>query len=79
MLYHPKPYNGEHGHIKPRPKLPCQCADHGCPVHRGTDCPAMLTMAEGQRLFRVDMDDFGGTRFCGPCAEDAMESGLYSD
>ena len=28
-------------------------------------------------VFRVDMDDRTGTAFCWPCAEDAMQSGLF--
>ncbi len=53
----------------------CECADHQCPVHQGKDCtvvPAICT------LRRVDMDDATGTRFCGKCADDALESGLFA-
>jgi hypothetical protein len=30
-------------------------------------------------LYRVDMDDETGTKFCTECGVDAMESGLFAD
>ena len=59
----------------------CECADKGCPVHKGTDCRKTSADFETQmvRLYRVDMDDEAGTLFCDLCADDACESGLFSD
>jgi hypothetical protein len=57
----------------------CQCADHGCPVHPGMDCARVATREQHLvTLRRVDMDDRSGTRFCPPCAEDALASGLFT-
>jgi hypothetical protein len=56
--------------------LRCQCSDRGCPVHPGISLcirPASTT------LFRIDMEDQTGTAFCDACAEDAMNSGLFSE
>jgi len=53
----------------------CECADPGCPQHKGeSECKRVNHV---EVLFRVDMDDRTGTRFCGRCADDAMESGLF--
>jgi hypothetical protein len=51
----------------------CECVDQGCPEHRGVSCDndAVCT------LYRIDMADETGTRFCGNCAADAMEFGLF--
>ena len=55
--------------------MPCECSDLGCPTNHGPkECRAQ---AEA-RLFRVDMEDNDGTNFCELCAEDAMESGLFT-
>ncbi len=59
----------------------CECADKGCAVHKGR---AECRFGQGDgcpmtRLYRVDMEDRSGTLFCLPCADDAMESGLYTD
>ena len=64
----------------------CECADPECPHTMGTvlhstkplkpvDCgkPAVT------RLWRIDMEDIGGTLFCETCAEDAGESGLFTE
>jgi hypothetical protein len=56
--------------------LRCQSSDRGCPAHPGISfCiqPASTT------LFRIDMEDQTGTAFCDACAEDAMNSGLFSE
>lgn len=50
----------------------CECSDPGCPKCKG-QCTRKATMT----LYRVDMEDRSGTVFCTPCAEDAMESGLF--
>lgn len=53
----------------------CECADGKCPVHTGHDCTALSTCT----LYRSDMDDKSGVRFCEACAADAMESGVFTD
>lgn len=54
----------------------CECSDSGCKAHKGTSaCESIGTTI----LYRVDMDDLTGTLFCESCADDAMESGLFSD
>jgi hypothetical protein len=54
----------------------CECADRLCPVHTGQGrCLARATVT----LFRVDMVDRTGTRFCAPCADDAAGSSLFTD
>jgi hypothetical protein len=53
----------------------CECADAGCLAHEGLGCHELATTI----LYRVDMDDLSGTAFCEACAEDAMESGLFTD
>lgn len=52
----------------------CECADPGCPAHKGK---STCTGAGHQILRRVDMDDRTGTRMCKACAADAYESGLF--
>lgn len=59
----------------------CECADPGCPIHAGIDqshCPPCKRLAT-TILYRIDMDDTTGTAFCNECAEDAMDSGLFTD
>jgi hypothetical protein len=53
----------------------CDCVDPGCPIHEGrNECvnPASTT------VYRVDMEDSGGTDMCEHCAEDALSSGVFS-
>lgn len=52
----------------------CDCADKECPAHKGET--ACRTVGRTKWYRRVDMD--GGVRFCGPCADDALESGLFA-
>jgi hypothetical protein len=52
----------------------CECADPGCPVHRGADC----TRKANALLRRIDMDDESGEYMCESCAEDALESGVFA-
>jgi hypothetical protein len=52
----------------------CECADPGCPVHKGTDCGIVARLVT---VRRSDMDDVTGTRMCPACAEDALESGVF--
>src|ERR1700728_2836358 len=54
----------------------CECADSLCAHHIGkSDCRDVAS----QYLYRVDMQDVTGTAMCDACAEDAMESGLFTD
>lgn len=53
--------------------LLCHCSDPGCRACGG-ECGCDSTTT----LYRVDMDDETGTPFCDGCAEDAMESGLFT-
>lgn len=55
-------------------RLTCECEDRQCP-HCGGSCHCDAATV----LYRVDMDDVQGTRFCAECASDAWESGLYTD
>lgn len=49
----------------------CECVDPQCPHveqgHKGTR----------RLVFRIDMDDLGGTLMCEPCRFDALDSGLF--
>ena len=53
----------------------CECADPGCPAHKGvSDCAAKTACV----LFRVDMDDETGTAMCEACAEDALKYDVFT-
>jgi len=54
----------------------CECGDKGCPVHQGEET---CNLNAAVQLFRVDMDDQTGTLMCEKCAEDAFDSGLFTD
>lgn len=54
--------------------MTCECADPACPVCRGR----CRTQAE-LLLFRIDMTDLTGTAMCDPCADDALDSGLFRE
>lgn len=54
----------------------CECADTGCRVHPGEKCDKVTRT---RILYRIDMEDYTGTRFCIPCTDDAMESGVFSE
>lgn len=66
-------------HAKPVRNAPvigqCQCADSSCPVHKGK---SHCTNDAVALLRRVDMMDSTGTKMCLECADDALESGLFS-
>lgn len=53
----------------------CDCADSGCPEHKGSD---RCTNGADSRVFRVDMDDESGTAMCSHCAGDALDSGVFT-
>lgn len=52
----------------------CEDSDPGCRY-----CAGRCTRDSAVTLFRVDMEDrTTGTQFCGPCAEEALESGVFT-
>jgi hypothetical protein len=51
----------------------CECADGGCPCCHG-NCEREATVV----LYRADMEDATGTPLCEGCADDAMDSGLFT-
>jgi hypothetical protein len=60
----------------------CECSDPECPAFThginedGTpDCDEF---AYAGRLYRIDMYDESGTLMCNRCAEDALESGVFT-
>ena len=52
----------------------CECEDSLCPVHVGKSCAERAQLT----LFRVDMEDRTGVRFCDACGTDALESDVFS-
>ncbi len=54
----------------------CECGDPGCPVHKGEQ---VCNLNATTQLFRIDMEDQTGTLMCDRCADDASESGLFTD
>jgi hypothetical protein len=58
---------------KAKMKPKCECTDKGC------TCKGKCTNNAAACLSRVDMEDRTGTLFCRACAEDAMESGLFTE
>ena len=54
--------------------MKCECSDSGCPC-----CNGQCRNDGSVRLYRIDMYDETGILFCEECAEDAMESGLFTD
>lgn len=55
----------------------CECADPGCPVHKGVS--KCSHVGRCKTLYRVDMEDQTGTKMCSACAEDAFDSGLFTE
>ena len=49
----------------------CECGDVCCPCVGQCDSPSEVV------LYRIDMDDSQGTHFCGECAADALDSGVF--
>jgi hypothetical protein len=57
-------------------RTPCECADPGCPAHKNSSkCNGLATII----LYRIDMNDATGTAMCDACADDALESGVFSN
>ena len=54
----------------------CECADPQCPAHKGT---SKCANKANTVLYRVDMEDASGTLMCDDCADDATQSGLFTD
>jgi len=60
----------------PKP-VTCQCGDRLCSAkHAGSQVCAFEATCQ---LYRVDMEDEWGTPYCRPCADDALESGLFRE
>jgi hypothetical protein len=61
----------------------CECADPHCSTNAGRSgsCAAKggCSNAPVEELFRVDYEDETGTALCLACAQDAWDSGLFSD
>lgn len=53
----------------------CECSDPGCPMAHGSACHRKPCCT----LYRVDMEDRTGTRFCEDCADDAWGSGVFTN
>ena len=59
----------------------CECFDTGDnhPINNSGRDGMQCTRKATSTLWRVDMEDVSGTRFCDECASDAMGSGLFTD
>ncbi len=59
----------------------CECFDTGDnhPINNSGRDGLQCTRKATSTLWRVDMEDNSGTRFCEECGNDAMESGLFTD
>ena len=55
-------------------KTLCQCSDPGCP-----ECKGHCDHRAKSVLLRIDMEDRTGTPMCAKCADDALESGLFTE
>lgn len=55
----------------------CECSDPGCPItHGGKECG----LASVVTMYRIDMGvDSTGVHFCQGCAEDAWDSGVFTE
>ena len=51
----------------------CKCSEGMCPCCFGS-CWSVATVT----VYRVDMEDATGTPMCEGCADDAMDSGLFT-
>lgn len=56
-------------------KHQCECFDPMCP-HPGM--PHQCQRTSSIIVYRIDMDDSTGTSMCTVCADDAMESGVFT-
>jgi len=53
----------------------CECTDPGCKAHKSEPTCSKPVY---ETLYRCDMEDNTGVAFCGDCASDAMESGVFA-
>lgn len=56
----------------------CECMDTG-DLHPTKSGETQCTRKAGITLWRVDTQDVNGTRLCEECANDAMDSGFFTD
>mgnify|MGYP001557959701 FL=1 len=55
---------------------PCECGDPGCPMHKGkSKCKEQAT----RKVRRIDMGDSDYIPMCDGCADDALDSGVFSE
>jgi hypothetical protein len=62
--------------------LRCECADPGCPCCHGScyrKATFILYRMDHPRSGVVDTEDETGTPMCPGCADDAWDSGLFTD
>ena len=59
----------------------CECFDTGDNhlINNSGRDGLQCTRKASVTLWRIDMEDITGTRFCDACAEDAMEAGVFTD
>ena len=59
----------------------CECFDTGDnhPINNSGRDGLQCTRKASATLYRIDMEDNSGTRFCEECASDAMVSGVFTD
>jgi hypothetical protein len=72
LRFNPEAYKRVQAELHPQ----CACVDIGCPVHKNR---AGCYNDADTILYRVDMEDATGTAFCERCADDAMDSGLFTN
>ena len=60
--------------LNPARRTKCECADPGCPVHRGV---SHCEKKSAGKVYRSDMEDRTGTAMCRGCMEDALDSGVF--
>lgn len=57
-------------------KTQCECSDPGCKAHEGkSECTRKAVTTVSRYDYEIDGDHF---RFCRACADDAIESGVFS-
>lgn len=54
--------------------MQCECSDPGCSGKHASQCYRIAATT----LYRIDMEDETGTPMCHICAEDAMDSGVFT-
>lgn len=60
------------GHLSDKELDTCECSDPQCPA-----CFGQCTNPATVTLYRIDMQDETGTRFCEDCASDAMDADVF--